>query len=362
ITGTNGKTTTAHLIAAALRAAGREVGVIGTLTGPRTTPEATELQARLAGLRDEGVDSVVMEVSSHALALRRVDGTTFDTAVFTNLGRDHLDLHGSVEDYFRAKARLFTPELTAVGVINADDPYGRLLLDVAAIPLRAYSRSDAVDVEVTAARHRFVWRGRRVDVPLGGAFNVMNTLAALTAVDVLGVDADDAAAGMSSMAPVPGRFEVISAASPGPTVIVDYAHTPDGITELLAAAREVTGSGVVTIVFGCGGDRDREKRPQMGMAAAAGADRVIVTSDNPRGEDPLTIIEAIVAGVREHDRERLVVEPDRRAAIERAVAGAGAEDVVVVAGKGHESTQTIGTTVVEFDDRVVAREMLEARS
>jgi UDP-N-acetylmuramoyl-L-alanyl-D-glutamate--2,6-diaminopimelate ligase len=362
ITGTNGKTTTAYMIAAALQSVGNEVGVIGTLSGVRTTPEATELQERLARMRDEGVDSVVMEVSSHALALWRVAGTWFDAAVFTNLGRDHLDLHGSLENYFRAKARLFTPELAAVGVINVDDPYGRLLLDVAAIPMLPYSRSDASEIEVTAVGHRFVWRDQHVSVPIGGAFNVLNSLAALNALTALGVDADDAAAGVSSVGPVPGRFEVIGPTGENaPTVIVDYAHTPDGITELVAAVREVTGSGAVTIVFGCGGDRDREKRPQMGNAAVAGADRVIVTSDNPRDEDPMSIIGAIVGGVKGHDRDRLVVEPDRRAAIGLALAGAHRGDVVVIAGKGHETTQTIGETVLDFDDRVVARELLEAR-
>lgn len=363
ITGTNGKTTTAHLIAAALRWAGHEVGVIGTLSGVRTTPEATDLQERLAGMLDDGVGSVVMEVSSHALALWRVAGTWFDAAVFTNLGRDHLDLHGSVEDYFRAKARLFTPELAAVGVTNVDDPHGRLLLDAATIPMVPYSRSEAAEVEVTTVGHRFVWRGRHVAVPIGGAFNVMNSLAALTALAALGVDADDAAAGVSSAGSVPGRFEVIGpSGETAPTVIVDYAHTPDGITELLAAARQVIGSGVMTIVFGCGGDRDREKRAPMGSAAVGGADRVIVTSDNPRDEDPMSIIDAIVTGIDEPDRERVVVEPDRRAAIGLALAGAHRGDVVLIAGKGHETTQTIGATVHDFDDRVVARQLMEAGS
>jgi UDP-N-acetylmuramoyl-L-alanyl-D-glutamate--2,6-diaminopimelate ligase len=363
ITGTNGKTTTAHLIAAALRSTGHDVGVIGTLSGVRTTPEATELQERLAGMRDDGVDSVVMEVSSHALALWRVAGTRFDAAVFTNLGRDHLDLHGSVEEYFRSKARLFTPDLAEIGVTNVDDPYGRLLLDAASITMLPYSRSDASAIEVTASGHRFVWRGQQVAVPIGGAFNVMNSLAALTALTALGVDDDAAVVGVSSANPVPGRFEVIApAGGTAPTVIVDYAHTPDGITELLAATRAVTGSGVMTIVFGCGGDRDRDKRPQMGSAAVAGADRVIVTSDNPRDEDPMSIIDAIVGGIREPDRARVIVEPDRRVAIDLALAGAGRGDVVVIAGKGHETTQTIGAAVREFDDRVVARELMEARS
>jgi UDP-N-acetylmuramoyl-L-alanyl-D-glutamate--2,6-diaminopimelate ligase len=282
--------------------------------------------------------------------------------VFTNLGRDHLDLHGSVEEYFRAKARYFPPELAAVGIVNVDDPYGRLIRDVGAIPMRPYSLADATGTEVRPDGHHFVWRGHDVDVPLGGAFNVMNSLAALTVLAELGVDQGQAANGLSSAGPVPGRFEVIGATGEtAPTVIVDYAHTPDGITELLTAARQVAGSGSVILVFGCGGDRDREKRPQMGVAATAGADRVIVTSDNPRSEEPSAIIDEIVAGVKGHDRDRLVVEADRRAAIELALDGAHRGDVVVIAGKGHETTQTIGTSVNEFDDRLVARELLEAR-
>ena len=363
ITGTNGKTTTAHLIAAALRSAGHDVGVIGTLSGVRTTPEATELQERLAGMRDEGIDSVVMEVSSHALALWRVAGTSFDAAVFTNLGRDHLDLHGSVEEYFRAKARLFTPELAAVGVTNIDDPYGQLLLDAAEIPMVPYSRSDASEIEVTTVGHRFMWRGRNVTVPIGGAFNVMNSLAALTALAALGHDPDEAAAGVSAAGPVPGRFEVITPADEtAPTVIVDYAHTPEGITELLAATREVVGSGVMTIVFGAGGDRDPREAGADGECRrwrCGSGDRHL---RQPRDEDPMSIIDAIVEGVAERDRARIVVEPDRRLAIGLALAGAHRGDVVVIAGKGHETTQTIGAAVHDFDDRAVARELMETRS
>ena len=229
--------------------------------------------------------------------------------------------------------------------------------------MEPYSRSDASEIEVTTVGHQFAWRGRNVTVPIGGTFNVMNSLAALTALAALGVDPDAAAAGVSSAGPVPGRFEVIAPADEtAPTVIVDYAHTPEGITELLAATREVIGSGVMTIVFGCGGDRDREKRAPMGSAAVAGADRVIVTSDNPRDEDPLSIIDAIVDGVAERDRARIVVEPDRRVAIGLALAGAHRGDVVVIAGKGHETTQTIGAAVHDFDDRVVARELMGART
>ncbi len=364
ITGTNGKTTTTQLLAAAAAGAGRRVSTLGTLSGERTTPEACDLQRRLAADRDTGIDTVVMEVSSHALALHRVDGTWFEVAVFTNLGRDHLDLHGSMEEYFRAKASLFRPELTAVGVVNLDDPHGRLLADAAPIPMVGFAAEDATEVEVEAGQHRFTWRGRRVVVPIGGDFNVANTLAALTAAEVLGLDLDRVLDGLAAVPPVPGRFEVVATAGADApfTVVVDYAHTPDGIEQLLQAARRVAGSGRVLLVFGCGGDRDRDKRGPMGRAAAEGADTVIVTSDNPRSEDPMAIIEAVVAGIDPGYRDGLAIEPDRRAAIATAFRAARPGDLVVLAGKGHEATQTIGTTVHVFDDRTVARELLEESS
>jgi UDP-N-acetylmuramoyl-L-alanyl-D-glutamate--2,6-diaminopimelate ligase len=369
VTGTNGKTTTAHLIGAILDGAGMRTAVLGTLTGVRTTPEAADLQRDLAALADAGTTAVVMEVSSHALALHRVTGTRFDAAVFTNLGRDHLDLHGSMEGYFRAKAQLFTAAYTDIGIVNADDPYGRLLLDSAAIDdagveMVPYGRSDATGVVATTTMHSFSWRGRRVEVGIGGAFNVMNSIAALTATSVLGLDDATAVRALGAAPPVPGRFEVV-AAPPGaalPTVVVDYAHTPDGLVELLTAARQAAGSGRVIVVFGCGGDRDRDKRPQMGAAAVAGADRVVVTSDNPRGEDPGAIIDAVLRGIPTADRDRVVVEADRREAISLALDAAGPRDLVVVAGKGHETTQDLGDRVVEFDDRVVAAGLMAARA
>lgn len=358
ITGTNGKTTTAHLVAAVLRGAGLDTRVQGTLSGARTTPEAPELQRLIAGYVAEGADALVMEVSSHALALGRVQGMRFDAAVFTNLGRDHLDLHGSMEAYFRAKASLFMPDLSDVGVTNLDDTHGRLLLDVAAIEMVGYGLADASDVEVSALGVAFTWRGHRVEVPIGGHFNVMNALAALTCASVLGIDDAVAVAAIADAPPVPGRFEVVTAPSHPFSVVVDYAHTPDGIVEVLATARSIAADGRVIVVFGCGGDRDAEKRPLMGAAAAAHADVVVVTSDNPRHEDPQAIVDAAVAGIPERDRERAHVELDRRAAIGYAIAQARPGDIIVVAGKGHETTQTIGETVVPFDDRVVARELL----
>jgi UDP-N-acetylmuramoyl-L-alanyl-D-glutamate--2,6-diaminopimelate ligase len=358
VTGTNGKTTTTHLLAAIFEAAALPCGIIGTLSGVHTTPEAPDLQRRLAELAAGGTKAVAMEVSSHALALKRVDGTRFAAAVFTNLGRDHLDLHGTQERYFAAKARLFESSLSDLGVVNLDDVYGRLLADVASIAMVGYSLEELSDVEVTASRHSYAWRDRRIEVPLGGGFNVSNSLAAATTAEVLGIDREHIVAGLASAPAVPGRFESIEAGQQF-SVIVDYAHTPDGLRSVLSAAREVAGQRRVLVVFGCGGDRDAEKRPLMGEAAVTLADRVVITSDNPRSEDPLEIIAAVLAGVPPDYRRRAVVEPDRRAAIAEALAAALPGDVVVVAGKGHEATQTIGSTVTPFDDRAVVRELLE---
>jgi UDP-N-acetylmuramoyl-L-alanyl-D-glutamate--2,6-diaminopimelate ligase len=358
VTGTNGKTTTTFLLRSVLEAAGRPTGVIGTLSGARTTPDAPDLQARLAELRDEGRRAVAMVVSSHALALDRVAGTRFRVAVFTNLSRDHLDFHATMEDYFAAKARLFEPRYSDVAVVNADDPRGRLLADAASIPTRTYSLQDLDGLVLGASSSTGTWRGHRLVVPLGGAFNVANALAALTAAVELGVDEATAVAGLAAAPQVPGRFETVTTDEPF-QVVVDYAHTPDGIEQVLRAARAVT-SGRVLVVLGAGGDRDWEKRPMMGEAAARLADVVVVTSDNPRSEDPQAIADAVAAGAAGH--RDLRIELDRRAAIALAVAEARAGDLVVVAGKGHEATQTIGDRVLPFDDREVVRDVLDSRS
>jgi UDP-N-acetylmuramoyl-L-alanyl-D-glutamate--2,6-diaminopimelate ligase len=360
VTGTNGKTTTTLLLQAILEADGRPTGVIGTLSGARTTPEATDLQARLAELRDSGSVAVAMEVSSHALALDRVAGTRFRVAVFTNLSQDHLDFHSTMEDYFAAKALLFEPEVTDVAVVNADDPHGLLLQQAAHVPTRAYSLVDVDDLVVGATSSTGRWRGHALRVPLGGEFNVANALAALTAAAELGVDVRTALEGLASAPPVPGRFETVDAGQPF-RLVVDFAHTPDGIEQVLRAARGVAGDGRVIVVFGAGGDKDREKRPMMGEAAARLADIVVVTSDNPRSEDPQSIADAVVAGTAGGGAS-VRVELDRRAAISSAVAEARPGDVVVVAGKGHETTQTIGDRVLPFDDRAVAREVLDSLS
>ena len=358
ITGTNGKTTTTSLLAAVLESAGMQTGVIGTLTGKHTTPEAPELQAQLAAFVEDGCDAVVMEVSSHALALHRVGGTRFALAVFTNLGRDHLDLHGTVERYFAAKAALFTTELSAQGIANIDDPHGQLLFDAAVVPMTSFSGRDMSELVVTPTDHEYMWRGVRIRVGIGGAFNAMNSLAAATAAVAVGVSPQSVADGLAAAPTVPGRFEPVRAGQ-NFDVIVDFAHTPDGLREALTAARNSAGDGAVIAVFGCGGDRDREKRPEMGAVAAELADRVVVTSDNPRSEEPMAIIIAITDGVPGDYRDHVVTEPDRRRAFSLAFQMARAGDVVVIAGKGHETTQTIGSTVIAFDDRAVARELLE---
>lgn len=362
VTGTGGKTTTTHLLGAILDAAGRPAGLIGTLTGVRTTPEAPELQARLAAFLAEGKRAVAMEVSSHALAMHRVDGAWFTVAVFTNLSRDHLDFHRSMDDYFAAKARLFTPEMSGRAVVNLDDPRGRLLADAALVPTVGYSMADATDIVVGARESRFRWRGADMRVPLGGRFNISNAIAAATAVAELGIDAAAIAAGLDAARPVAGRFELVDAGQPFP-VVVDYSHKPDALVQVLASAREVAApDGRVVVVFGAGGDRDRSKRPEMGAVAAELAELVVVTSDNPRSEDPDAIIAEILTGIPDTAARtadgRLAVEPDRRAAIALAVGAARPGDVVVIAGKGHETSQTIGDRVLPFDDREVAREAL----
>ncbi|MDH3705221.1 MAG: UDP-N-acetylmuramoyl-L-alanyl-D-glutamate--2,6-diaminopimelate ligase [Acidimicrobiia bacterium] len=355
VTGTNGKTTTVHLLAAIGVAGGRTVRTLGTLTGVRTTPEATDIQPQLASWVAEGVDLVVMEVSSHALDQHRVDGMHFRAAGFTNLTDDHLDYHRTREEYFAAKARLFTPELTEQGIAVADLAHGQLLVDGADIPMTGIHPERQPVVSSTLGELQFVWRERAVRLPFGGRFNMANATLAAELALVVGLTPDDVVAGLAAAEPVPGRFEPISAGQPF-AVIVDYAHTPDGLERLLASVTDETPDGRVIVVFGCGGDRDTAKRPSMGAAAEKGADVVIVTSDNPRSEDPDAIISDVLTGVG----GPVQVEPDRRRAIGAALEIARPGDAVVIAGKGHEATQTIGDQVLDFDDRVVARALLAA--
>jgi UDP-N-acetylmuramoyl-L-alanyl-D-glutamate--2,6-diaminopimelate ligase len=352
VTGTNGKTTVTALLAAALEAAGRPTGVVGTLTGARTTPDSPDLQALLARFRNEGRAAVAMEVSSHALALDRVEGTRFAVGVFTNLSRDHLDFHASMEDYFAAKARLFEPERSAAAVVNADDPHGRLLSDAARIPTTTYSLDDVSGLEVGVTSSTGTWRGHRLHVPFGGAFNVGNALAAATVAVELGVDLTTALDGIAGAPHVPGRFEVVGTE---PTVVVDYAHTPDGLEQLLRSLR-AAGAPRLVVVFGAGGDRDRDKRPAMGEVVSRLSDLAIVTSDNPRSEDPAAIVDAVAAGAT--GPAELRREVDRRSAIALALREASPTDVVVVAGRGHETQQEVGGRFVPFDDREVVRDEL----
>jgi UDP-N-acetylmuramoyl-L-alanyl-D-glutamate--2,6-diaminopimelate ligase len=350
VTGTNGKTTVTHVLAAVLQHLGRPTTVVGTLSGARTTPEAPDLQAVLAEAATDDDAVVAMEVSSHAIELRRITGTWFTAAVFTNLSQDHLDFHGTMDRYFAAKARLFEPDRSAIGLVNRDDPWGRRLLETMAIPSVAWSAEDATDVDLRPDGTTFTWRGQRVELALAGRFNLANAIAAAEAALALGSDPAEIAAGLGTARPVNGRFEPVGE---GPvSVLVDYAHTPDALDQALRSARELT-DGRLIVVFGCGGDRDRAKRPLMGVAADKVADVVVVTSDNPRSEDAGAIIDEVLAGI---DRtEDLVVEPDRRQAVEAAVAMAVPGDLVLVAGKGHETTQDLGDgNVIPFDDREVA--------
>jgi UDP-N-acetylmuramoyl-L-alanyl-D-glutamate--2,6-diaminopimelate ligase len=305
---------------------------------------------------------MAVEVSSHALAQGRVDATRFAVAVFTNLSQDHLDFHPTMEDYFAAKATLFTPALSERAVICVDDPWGRRLLDevtrAGALPVHPYGLADADDLRVTSGGTSFTWRGEHVRLRLAGRFNVANALAAATSAALLGVPPADIANGLSTVEPVRGRFEPVDAGQPF-SVLVDYAHKPGALEQALTTARELVGEGGrVIVVFGCGGDRDAAKRPIMGKVAARLADRVVLTSDNPRSEEPRAIIAAVQDGIP--PGAPLVTEPDRRRAIELALGDARAGDVVLIAGKGHETTQVIGQRQVPFDDRAVAGAALAA--
>ena len=362
VTGTNGKTTTAHMLGAIMSQSGRRTSVFGTLSGTRTTPEAPELQRTLASERDRGTQAVVMEVSSHALELQRVAGMRFAAAVFTNLGHDHLDFHGSHDAYFAAKASLFTDRYTSRGVVNRDDAYGRKIAETSSIAISSFGHGDASDVVLNADGSSFTWRGARIHCAVGGDFNVLNALAAATTAAELGISTDHIAAGLATMTQIPGRFEKVQHDGDF-LVLVDYAHTPEALRNVIASARGLVTDGSrcgVTVVFGCGGDRDPSKRAEMG-SAACDADRIVVTSDNPRHESPEAIIEAIVAGIPRSHRSKLVVEVDRRRAIELACASASAGDVVVIAGRGHENTQSVSGSELPFNDATVAGEVLGVR-
>jgi UDP-N-acetylmuramoyl-L-alanyl-D-glutamate--2,6-diaminopimelate ligase len=368
VTGTNGKTTTTYLLEAVFRAAGLRPGLIGT-TGlhidgrpaplPRTTPEAPDLHRTLAEMEVAGVRAVAMEVSSHGLHQHRVSGLRYSCAVFTNLSQDHLDYHGSLEEYFRAKQMLFTPEMAERAAVNADAPEGQRLLrpDLPTVTygLESDAQVRATDVETTSRGIAFRVDGKAVRSSLRGPFNVYNCLAALTAARSVGIDDAAALEGIAAVPGVPGRFEAVEEGQDF-LVVVDYAHTPDSLGNVLRAVRPLA-PGRVIVVFGCGGDRDRTKRPMMGQTATAFADLTVITSDNPRSEEPLAIIEEIEPGAKAGGGV-YVVEADRRAAIRLALAEARAGDAVVIAGKGHETGQEFADRTIPFDDRVVAAEEL----
>lgn len=384
VTGTNGKTTTTHLIAHLLNAQNPgSTGVVGTI-GVRwrgewheltqTTPDAPELVKWLHQLHNNGAQFVVMEVSSHALAQKRCDGCLFDAAVFTNLSRDHLDFHGDFENYFAAKGRLFTDYAEIAtrngksfqAFVNLDDPYGQRLLNMCPAPVMTYGFNEkadycAVDFDLSLSGTLFTIAvrnstngPRRLFTRLLGRFNIYNALAAIAVARHFGVSWETIETALSEFEPPPGRLEIVSVDKPF-TVAVDYAHTPDALEKVLLTVRELT-KGRVIVLFGCGGDRDPTKRPEMGRIATQLADYTVITSDNPRTEDPLKIIEQILAGVVPNSAYH--VEPERRKAIFHAISVAQPGDFVLIAGKGHEAYQIVGTEKLPFDDREVAREAL----
>ena len=385
VTGTNGKTTSAHLLRHLVQAQGERCGLLGTVRtaiagsereAVRTTPEAIDLQRDFRAMLDGGEGYCAMEVSSHALSLQRTRGTRFAAAIFTNLTQDHLDFHATMEDYFQAKRRLFLPPdgpPPAVGVVNVDDPYGRRLAGELEDAVTFAIDDDAADYGArelrtgrSGSRFKLVTpEGERsVKLPLTGRFNVANALGALAACHALGAELDPLVAALGSGVRVPGRLEAVEEGQ-GFAVLVDYAHTPDSLENVLSAAHDL-GDGRVICVFGAGGDRDRGKRPLMGEIGARLADVLVLTSDNPRSEDPEAILGEIMAGARSARRPEqapaVEAQADRRAAIERAVELARDGDVLVIAGKGHEQGQELaGGVKVPFDDVTVAREALRCR-
>lgn len=379
ITGTNGKTSTSYLVDAIIAESGIPTGLLTTLevrVGPgrsavagRTTPEASDLQEALRAMVDAGALHATMEVSSHALVLGRVAGTLFGCVAFTNLSHDHMDFHATTEDYYQAKRRLFTSEYRGVGscpaVVNTDDEWGKRLAREADRPVLRVGMDQSADVRVR--RWEIATDGTRIELatpagmvdirsPLRGLYTVSNVALAVGIGVVLDVPGETIVRGVESLAAVPGRLEPVTGQEGQPLVLVDYAHTPDGLRNVLRSVREMRPERVI-VVFGCGGDRDRTKRPEMGAIAASLADVAVVTSDNPRSEDPEAIIDEIVRGMPDSALQRIT---DRREAIFQAVAMAGPNDIVVIAGKGHETYQLFDGYQIDFDDRQVARQALEA--
>lgn len=375
VTGTNGKTSTTYMIKSILEEKGQKVGLIGTIKNiigekefktDNTTPESTDLQQLFWQMKNEGVDSVVMEVSSHSLDLYRVYGSKYDVAVFTNLTQDHLDFHGTMENYFNAKLKLFN--MAKYACINIDDPWGQRLKDMLskekeiityAINNQADVCAKDVNIEVDKSIFTLVYKGQKQVVKLNipGIFAVYNALSAASACIAKGMDLKTIAQGLIKIKSIAGRFEVVESNSKF-TIVVDYAHTPDGLENLLKTVNSVA-KGRKVLLFGCGGDRDRTKRPIMGEIAGKMADFVIVTSDNPRTENPLKIIDDILEGIKKTNTQFVVI-PDRYEAIKYAISNAKENDFIVLAGKGHEDYQIIGTKKIHFDEREVVKQILEA--
>ncbi|MHB8294942.1 MAG: UDP-N-acetylmuramoyl-L-alanyl-D-glutamate--2,6-diaminopimelate ligase [Acidimicrobiales bacterium] len=359
VTGTNAKTTVTHLLARIFEAAGQAVATIGTLSGERTTPESPELQGALASMLEEGVSTVAMEVSSHALVQHRADDIVFGAAVFTNLSQDHLDYHGTMERYFQAKSLLFEDDRARLAVVNLDDSYGRRIAAARRGPVQGYRLADADDLELGPTGSRFRFGGQVMSINLIGRLNVYNALAAARTAMAMGVGPSIVAEGLAAARPAKGRLDRIEHDG-GFEVLIDYAHTPAALEAALAASRlAVTGGGRVIVVFGCGGDRDRAKRPLMGAAASKGAEVCIVTSDNPRSEEPGSIIADVLGGIVAG--AQMEVEVDRATAIASAIELARPGDVVLIAGRGHEAMQVTAAGPVPFDDRAVTMEALAAR-
>jgi UDP-N-acetylmuramoyl-L-alanyl-D-glutamate--2,6-diaminopimelate ligase len=370
VTGTNGKTTTTFVLRSILEAAGHSSGLVGTVewvvgdqrrAAPHTTPEAIDLQRLFGEMLDAGDDAVALEASSHGSHYRRLDRVRFDALVFTNLTQEHLDLHGDMESYFLAKRALFTGVVPPPAAVNVGDPYGRRLADeleaahrapLVTFGLRPEAEVRADGLELGPRGSSFTAAGIELETQLLGIFNVENVLGAVAAALLLDVDEDAVAEGVRAVTGVPGRFESIDAGQDF-AVVVDYSHKPDALAAVLRASRTL-GSGRLTVVFGAGGDRDRTKRPEMGRVARELADRVIVTNDNPRSEDPVAIVEEILQGAGTD----VEIDLDRATAIETALGDAGPGDVVVIAGKGDEPGQEIAGVVHPFDDREVARAVL----
>ena len=359
VTGTNGKTTTVNILSAIAKAAGEKTETIGTLTGQLTTPEAPDLQRQIRDSIGNGVSFLAMEVSSHALLQNRISRMTYDAAIFTNLSLDHLDYHGDMESYYKAKSSLFSPTHSKLAVINADNQFGKRLMNEVEIPKVCFSLNDVDIVERTLIKTTFRWKGKIIELKLPGVFNLENALAAAVTAEALGFNREVIAKGLESAKGTPGRFELLTHSDEEPYIIVDYCHTPDGLEKILLSINELLPGARTHIVFGCGGDRDTSKRAQMGMISETHATNVYLTSDNPRSENQMAIINDILAGI--HDTEPVYVNPDRREAIFHAVTTANQDDVVLIAGKGCEPYQEISGTLHPFLDSDVGREALEAR-